>query len=52
MIDAQRVDVVSQGKFIKKDSKVKVDFVEGVRIVVVEVADEDEPTLESNQETS
>ncbi len=41
-IDGKRVDVVAEGAYIKKDQKLKVKDVKGVRIVVVPIDDEEE----------
>jgi len=41
LIDGQRVDVVSDGIFIPKDSPIKVIAVEGTRIVVTRLDDKE-----------
>ncbi|HIS28154.1 MAG TPA: nodulation protein NfeD [Candidatus Avamphibacillus intestinigallinarum] len=42
IFDQDRVDVVSEGRFVEKDCLIKVVQVEGVRVVVREVTDQEE----------
>jgi membrane-bound serine protease (ClpP class) len=44
MIDGKRLDVVSDGEFIERNSRIKVAQVEGSRIVVHQVTDSTTPS--------